>query len=45
VREHAKHLVLDGVACDLVGAQLPVSHRGVEGITALDDAGTAALIG
>jgi aconitate decarboxylase len=45
VREHAKHLVLDGVACALVGAQLPVSRKGVEAITALDDAGTAALIG
>jgi aconitate decarboxylase len=45
VREHAKHLVLDGVACALVGAQLPVSRKGVEAITALEDAGTAALIG
>ena len=45
VREHAKHLVLDGVACALVGAQLPVSRKGVEGIMALDDAGTSALIG
>jgi 2-methylcitrate dehydratase PrpD len=45
VREHAKHLILDGVACALVGAQLPVSRTGVEAITALDDAGTAALIG
>jgi aconitate decarboxylase len=45
VREHAKHLILDGVACALVGAQLPVSRRGVEGITALDGAGTGALIG
>ena len=25
VRERAKHLLLDGVACALVGAQLPVS--------------------
>ncbi|HEY2269954.1 MAG TPA: MmgE/PrpD family protein, partial [Streptosporangiaceae bacterium] len=45
VREHAQHLVLDGVACALVGAQLPVSRKGVEAITALEDAGTAALIG
>src|SRR6201993_5186402 len=45
VREHAKHLVLDGVACALVGAQLPVSRKGVEAIMALEDAGTAALIG
>ena len=45
VRERAKHLILDGVACALVGAQLPVSRKGVEGITALDDAGTGVLIG
>src|ERR1700742_1129385 len=45
VREHAKHLILDGVACALVGAQLPVSRTGVQAITALDDAGTGALIG
>ena len=45
VREHAKHLLLDGVACALVGAQLPVSRKGVEGVTALDDAGGAFLIG
>src|ERR1700741_476669 len=45
VREHAKHLLLDGVACALVGAQLPVSRKGVEGVTALDDVGSAVLIG
>jgi aconitate decarboxylase len=45
VREHAKHLVLDGVACALVGAQLPVSRKGVEAITALEGASGAALVG
>ena len=45
MREHARHLLLDGVACALVGAQLPVSRKGVEAITALDDAGSAQLIG
>jgi 2-methylcitrate dehydratase PrpD len=45
VGEHAKHLMLDGVGCALVGAQLPVSRKGVEGVTALDDAGSATLIG
>jgi aconitate decarboxylase len=45
VRDRAKHLILDGIACALVGAQLPVSRIGVEGITALDSAGDAALIG
>src|SRR5580658_921813 len=45
VRDRAKHLMLDGIACALVGAQLPVSRIGVEGVTALDDAGDGALIG
>jgi len=45
VRDRAKHLVLDGVACALVGAQLPVSRIGVEGVTALDGAGDTPLIG
>src|ERR1700678_412291 len=45
VREPAKDLLLDGVACALVGAQLPVSRIGVEGVTTLDDAGSALLIG
>src|SRR6201998_2938775 len=45
VREHAKHLLLDGIACALVGAQLPVSRKGVEGVTALDSAGSGPLIG
>src|SRR5208282_3273034 len=26
VREHAKHLLLDGIACALVGAQLPIGR-------------------
>ena len=39
VRDRAKHLVLDGIGCALVGAQLPWSRIGVEGVTALDDAG------
>jgi len=45
VRDRAKHLVLDGIACALVGAQLPVSRIGVEGVTALDSASDSALIG
>ncbi|HEX4187680.1 MAG TPA: MmgE/PrpD family protein [Solirubrobacteraceae bacterium] len=45
VQERAKHLLLDGVGCALVGAQLPVSRIGVEGVSAFDPAGPAALIG
>jgi len=45
VRERAKHLILDGIACALVGSQLPWSRTGVNAVTALDGAGDAALIG
>ncbi|HSZ48302.1 MAG TPA: MmgE/PrpD family protein [Streptosporangiaceae bacterium] len=45
VRDRARHLVLDGIACALVGAQLPVSRIGVKGVTALDHAGDSELIG
>src|ERR1700734_561018 len=45
VRDRARHLVLDGIGCAIVGAQLPVSRIGVEGLTALDGSGDAALIG
>ena len=45
VRDRAKHLVLDGLGFALVGSQLPWSRIGVEGVTALDNAGDATLIG
>src|ERR1700739_2555620 len=45
VRERAKHLILDGIACALVGSQLPWSRTGVNAVTALDGAGDTALIG
>src|SRR5271168_3807401 len=45
VCDRAKHLVLDGIGCALVGAQLPWSRSGVQGVTALDDAGDSVLIG
>ncbi|MGD0194621.1 MAG: MmgE/PrpD family protein, partial [Candidatus Dormibacteria bacterium] len=45
VRDRAKHLILDGIACAIVGAQLPVSRIGVEGVTALESAGDVELIG
>jgi hypothetical protein len=45
VRERAKHLILDGVACALVGAQLPVSRVGVKAVTALDGAGGPDRVG
>jgi aconitate decarboxylase len=45
VRDRARHLILDGVACALVGAQLPVSRVGVQGVTALEGTGDSALVG
>ena len=45
VRERAKYLLLDGVGCALVGAQLPVSRVGVEGVLAFDPAGSGVLVG
>src|SRR6201998_1979147 len=45
VRERAKHLILDGIACALGGSQLPWSRTGVNAVTALDGAGDTALIG
>jgi aconitate decarboxylase len=45
VRERAKYLLLDGVGCALVGAQLPVSRVGVDGVLAFDPAGSGALVG
>jgi len=44
VRERVKHLLLDGIGCALVGAQLDWSRIGVEAITALES-GTSPLIG
>ncbi|HUE26711.1 MAG TPA: MmgE/PrpD family protein, partial [Solirubrobacteraceae bacterium] len=45
VRERAKYLLLDGVGCALVGAQLPVSRIGVDGVLAFDPAGSGVLVG
>ena len=45
VRDRARHLILDGLGCALVGAQLPWSRTGAEGVAVLDSAGDAALIG
>ncbi|MEO3388159.1 MmgE/PrpD family protein [Mesorhizobium sp. CAU 1741] len=41
----AKHLILDGVACALVGAQLPWSRLATEAITKLEGEGSGSLIG
>jgi len=43
--ERSRYLLLDGVACGLVAAQLPWSQRAVAGTLAVDGAGDATLWG
>jgi aconitate decarboxylase len=45
VRERAKYLLLDGIACAIVGAQLPWSRLAVELATDLEGDGNATIIG
>jgi aconitate decarboxylase len=45
VRSRARYMLLDGVGCLLVGAQLPWSRTGVEAVTALDGEGTSMIAG
>jgi 2-methylcitrate dehydratase PrpD len=45
VRTRAKHLLLDGVACGLVGAQLPWSRVATKSVLDLEGAGEVAVIG
>jgi len=43
--ERAKHLLLDGIGCGLVGAHLPWSDAATGALIASEGAGTARLIG
>ena len=45
VRERAKHLLLDGVACGLVGAQLPWSRVATRATLGIESTGEATVIG
>lgn len=45
VRERAAHLLLDGVGCALVGAQLPWSRTAVHGVLGMEGTGESVLIG
>jgi 2-methylcitrate dehydratase PrpD len=45
VRERAKHLLLDGVACGLVGAQLPWSRVATSATLGIEATGDATVIG
>jgi aconitate decarboxylase len=45
VRERAKHVILDGVGCALVGAGLPWSRTATDALCGLEGAGAAVIIG
>jgi aconitate decarboxylase len=45
VQERAKHVILDGVACALVGAKLPWSKIAVETVTRFEGSGERTIIG
>lgn len=45
VAERAKHLLLDGIGCALIGAQLPWSRVATEAVLGMEAGGDAVLIG
>ncbi|NMN99030.1 MmgE/PrpD family protein [Antrihabitans stalactiti] len=45
VIERAKHLLLDGVACGLVGAQLPWSRIATDAVLGMEGSGDSVVIG
>jgi aconitate decarboxylase len=45
VKTRAKHVILDGIGCALVGARLPWSDTAVETITRFEGAGDKTIIG
>ncbi len=45
VQERAKHLILDGIACGLVGAHVPWSEEAFSAINQFEARGEHAIIG
>ncbi len=45
VRQRAKHLILDGIACGLVGARVPWSEEAFNAINQFEARGEHAIIG
>ena len=45
VQTRAKYLLLDGIACGLVGAHLPWSETAANAIFEMESAGSATIIG
>ena len=45
VKERAKYLILDGLACALVGAHLPWSEKAAEAFFSMEPAGNCGVFG
>jgi aconitate decarboxylase len=45
VQTRAKYIILDGIACLLVGAHLPWSEKAANAIFEMDPAGSATVFG
>ena len=45
VRERAKHLLLDGIGCLLVGTHIDWSALGVDAMTGFDQGGSSMIVG
>lgn len=45
VLERGKHLILDGIACGLVGSHVPWSEQAVDAVLAYEPEGQCSLIG
>ena len=45
VRQRAKHLILDGIACGVVGARVPWSEEAFNAINQFEARGEHAIIG
>src|ERR1700710_2856307 len=45
VQERAKHLLLDGIGCALIGAQLPWSRMATDAVLDIDGQGDTIVIG
>ena len=45
IRNRAKHLILDGIACAVVGAHVPWSEKAAQSIQAFEPTGQATVFG
>ena len=45
IRDRAKHLLLDGIACAVVGTHVPWSEKATQSIRTFEPAGQATIFG